>query len=141
MDHRAVQQPVQIGGIRTVPAHQSVIAENPDISCLGHRVIRWLWRIVWIHEARSVCRRQDLLQCIRVEPEDVEIKPVRLQFLEFDRQDLEVPLCDRGGLIVGDSVRSQLLRRKVRGDVDRHASETELLGRLPPSVSADNHPI
>src|SRR5262249_48615724 len=45
-----------------------------------------------------------------------------------------------GRLVVGDAVRLDLRERQATGDVDRHVSQAQLFGRLPPGVADDDYP-
>ena len=63
------------------------------------------------------------------------------KIVQFERQQVAVPLGKRGRLVVGDAVGLDLRRRQVRGDVDRDLLQAELLRRLPARVADDDHAV
>jgi hypothetical protein len=89
-----------------------VVTQNPDVPRLGDRVIRRGRDVIGVGLTRGLGRGEDALQIVAGEAQEAEVESVRLQFLELDRQDLEVPLGNRGRLVVGNAVRPQLLGRQ-----------------------------
>ena len=92
--------------------------------------------------ARPARRRSSSLassSCVEAQQAQVEVH--LLQLGQFERQQVEVPLGERGRLVVGDAVGLDLLGRQVRGDVDRHLLQAQLLRRLPARVADDDHAV
>ena len=71
-------------------------------------------------------------------PEQPEIEVHPLQLGQFDRQQLQVPLGDLGGLVVRDAEGLHLLRRQAARHMHRHLGKAQRLRRLEPRVPEDH---
>ena len=75
------------------------------------------------------------------EAEQRQVEVHVLEGRQFDRQQVVVPVGQVGRLVVGDAVGLDLRGRQVRGHVDRHLLQPELLRGLVACVAADDHAV
>ena len=64
-----------------------------------------------------------------------------LQFANFERQQIEIPLGVLAGSIVGDAVGLHRFGFEVRCHVDRHLGEVQLLGGFPTRMADDDDAV
>ena len=129
VDRRTVEQPVHVLGLAAVAAEQTVLAENPQVAGLGDRLVGRLRHLVGVAEPFRDARIEQPGQFVGVEAQQPQVEVRGLQVGQFERQQLEVPLGERGRLVVGDPVGLDLLGRQVRGDVDRDLAQDQEAGR------------
>jgi hypothetical protein len=132
-----VEQPVHVFGLARIAAQQPVLAEEPEITWLRHRLVRGRWHVIRVALALGN-RLQVLRKLIFAEAQERQIEAHRLQVGELKREEFLVPLGDRRRLVVGQPIRLRLLGRQVLGDVDRDFLEAELPGGLPARVADDD---
>lgn len=118
-----------------------MITENPQVARLGSCLVGRLGNLVGIGQPFLDARVEHLGQFVLIEPQQAEVELHPLECRKLDRQQLEVPGGQVGGLVVGDAVRLDLGWRQVLGDVDGHGLEAELLRGLVAGVTADDHPL
>ena len=136
MNRLTPQQPIQIGRAAAVAAQQAMVPQDPQIARLRCRRIGRSGHLIRIAQPIGRDRVQDLRQLVRSEPQQVQIELQPFKIRQFDRQDIEVPLGQRSGLIVGNPVRLDLHRREIGRHMHRHTIEAQLLSRLVPRVTA-----
>lgn len=139
MDGRALKQAVYVLGLAAVPAQQAVVAENPQIAWLRCRSIRRGRHVVGIGQTLLHVAAHQPRQFLLVEAQQVKIEIHLLQRRQLDGQQFVVPLGDGSSLVVGDAVGFNLRFAQVRGDVDRHLRQAQLLRCLPTGVPDDDH--
>ncbi len=86
-----------------------MVTEDPKIARLSDRFVWRLGDLVRIGQAFVDAGIHQLRKFLSVEAEEPEIVVGFLQCRQFDRQQIVVPFRDLSGLVVGDSIRSNLL--------------------------------
>jgi hypothetical protein len=143
VDHRAVEQPIQVFGRTAVAAHEPVVTQQPDIPALRDRIVRRLGNRVRVGQSLGHPLRaaQQLAQFLLVERQYVHVEAALAQLIELDGQDLQIPLGQFTGLVVRQPVGPRLFGREIGGHMHRHLGQSQLLSGLPPRVAGDDHAI
>jgi hypothetical protein len=113
VNRRAVEQPIDILSRRAVAAKQAMLTQDPQVAALRDRLVGRLGHIVGIGEPLLHAGIEQLGQFVGVETEQRPVDAGVLQLGQFERQQLEVPLGQLAGLVVGDAVGADLLGRQV----------------------------
>ncbi len=82
---------------------------------------------------------EQLGQLILVEPEQAEVVTDVAKSCQLVRQQIEIPIGDFAGFLVGDLVGADRFGFEVAGHVDQNLGEPEPLGRLPAGVTDARH--
>ena len=82
-------------------------------------------------------RRGQALELLVVEAEQAEVVVHLLQGRQLEREHLVIPLSDRIRRVIRQAIRPHLRLGQVRGDMDRHLGEPELLGRGAEAAGAE----
>ena len=97
-----------------------MVPEDPQVARLGGRCIRRRRHVVGIAKAFLKFGVEQFGQLVRVEAQQAEVEVARLQVGQLDRQQVVVPIGQRGSLVVGDAICFDLLGRQVPDHMDRH---------------------
>ena len=109
LDRRAVEQAVEIGRAGAIAAEQAVPPEHPEIPRLRRRLVGRLGHLVLVRQALDLSRVEQPGQFFLAEAQKRQVVARFLQSQQFDGQELRIPRRERGRLVVGDPVRTQLL--------------------------------
>ncbi len=86
-------------------------------------------------------RVERLGQLILIEPEQAEVVTEVAKSCQLDRQQIESPIGDFSGFLVGDPVGADRFGFEVAGHVDQNLGEPELPGHLPAGVTDAQHTV
>ena len=112
-----------------VATQQTVVAEDPKVAGLRDRFVRRFGNIVRIGQSLLDAGIEQLGEFIGIETKQFAIETDCLQFADFDRQQVVVPLRVLAGSVVGDAVGLDRFGLHVLGDMDWDLGESQLLSR------------
>ncbi len=139
VDGLAVQEPVDVGRVAGVTAQQPVVAQYPQVARLRDRIVRRLGDFIRVGQALLELATEQLGQFVGIEPQQRPVDAGALQLRQLDGQQLQIPVREFRGLVVGDAVRPDLLRRQIASNMDRHLLQPELLRREKSGVTGNDH--
>ena len=142
---RPVHQRGYVVHVRRIAAHQKVIAEVVDPATYGITVFRNPGHGVGFGFPRrhGVLLRsvQQPVEFVGIEAKQGKVEVGVLKLPELQRQEVVVPLCNLGGLIVRDPVGPHLFRSQVVRHKDGNLLQPEPERRLITSVTGNDNTI
>jgi hypothetical protein len=83
VDGHAVEEPVEVGLGARIPAEEPMLAQDPEVTCLGHRLVRRLGDVVGIGQTGRGFRWREAgehrRKCLRVDSDlGEELAQIRL---------------------------------------------------------------
>ena len=129
--------------LQGVGAENAVRSNAPEIAGAGYSGARAVDRLNLVLRLRRFRLFDDEIDHRHFEASHRHIKVDNdvHQMLQLDREDVVVPACQRGELVVRQDVGAYLIVAEMLDAESRNLRHAQPLGRGEPSVASDNHAI
>ena len=140
----AVHQALHVGGVGTIAAQKTMAAQAPQVAALADRLNRRFGNLVFFGGFAigivAAGTGQQPVEFAVVEAGQGEIIVGGLQFLQFEAQQILVPIRPGGGTVHQQAQRLDLSLGQIIGQDHRDFGEAEFAGGLDPQMAVDDQP-
>jgi hypothetical protein len=109
----AARQSIDVGRAGAVAAEQSMFAQNPQVAGLCDCLVGGFGNFIGVGEAVLDVRAEQFVEIVGRKSDQIDVEIEVLEFEEFRRQQIKIPVGEITRLVIGDPIGLDLFWREA----------------------------